>query len=113
GNGDMNSLSDVEEKYKKFGADGYMIGTGIFANPWLFNKDVNMLEKTLPERIDLYLHHIDLFEKQWGSERNFASLKKFAKTYISNIPDSASFRESLMETKSLDELKSKLKNFKD
>lgn len=109
GNGDLKSLEDVSEKHKKYNADGYMIGTGIFANPWLFNKSINVEKITIAERISLFLHHIELFEKQWGEGHNFASLKKFAKTYISNFPDSSELRQKLMETKSMQELKSELK----
>ena len=33
GNGDIVTLAEVEEKYKKYGCAGFMIGRGIFANP--------------------------------------------------------------------------------
>ena len=36
GNGDVKDLADAEEKIKATGADGVMIGRGIFGNPWLF-----------------------------------------------------------------------------
>ncbi len=112
GNGDIKSLAEVQKKYKKYKAEGYMVGTGIFSNPWLFNKEIDMEKITVKERLNLFLHHIDLFEKEWEREKNFASLKKFAKTYMSNFPESASFREKLMETKSMEELKSELRNYK-
>ncbi len=76
GNGDINSLEEVNKKYKDFGADGYMIGTGIFANPWLFNKKVTMEKITIDQRINLFLHHIDLFEQQWEGKPKFCQSKK-------------------------------------
>lgn len=113
GNGDIGSLEEISEKYNQYGCDGFMIGRGVFANPWVFNPAITMHEKTVEERIALYLHHIELFEKQWqGRKKNFALLKKFCKTYISNFPDSSEFRVSLMETKSIEALKETLKNFK-
>jgi tRNA-dihydrouridine synthase len=113
GNGDIVRLEDIEEKYKEYGIDGFMVGRGIFANPWIFDKSVDMTQKTIEERIDLYLHHIELFEKQWkGINKNFALLKKFGKTYISNFPDSSSMRDSLMQSRKLEELKEKLLTFK-
>ncbi len=36
GNGDVQDLADAEKKIKTTGADGVMIGRGIFGNPWLF-----------------------------------------------------------------------------
>ena len=105
-----------------------MIGRGIFSNPWLFNKKIDLQTITIDQRINLFLHHIELFEKQWSVDntsnspvnekkvgwhgsKNFALLKKFAKTYIQNFPDAAIFREKLMETKNLRELKETLQNY--
>ena len=127
GNGDITSREKIESKFKEYGCDGFMIGRGIFSNPWLFNPDIAVHTVSVEQRVNLFLHHIELFEKQWGVDRdsvvnekkvgwqgskNFALLKKFAKTYIQNFPDAANFREKLMETKTLQELKETLKNYK-
>ena len=128
GNGDIMSRDEINEKFKEYGCDGFMIGRGIFSNPWLFNKKIDLQKITIEQRISLFLHHIELFEKQWsldGKEdltvneikvgwhgtKHFALLKKFAKTYIQNFPEAANFREKLMETKTLEELKQTLKNY--
>lgn len=111
GNGDITSLQEIEEKFGTFGCDGFMVGRGIFANPWMFNPNVRMQDKTPQERIDLYLHHIQLYYDRWGDGKNFASLKKFCKTYISNFPESSEFRVRLMEARSASELMKKLQEF--
>lgn len=124
GNGDIMSRDEIQDKFKQYGCDGFMIGRGIFSNPWLFNTKIDIQTVSVQERINLYLHHIDLFEKQWAVDvqlnekkvgwsgsKNFALLKKFAKTYIQNFPDAANFREKLMETKTLKELKETLQNY--
>jgi len=128
GNGDIMSREEINEKYKQYGCDGFMIGRGIFSNPWLFNDKIDVQTITTAQRIILFLHHIELFEKQWGAvdnpnseinekkvgwngSKNFALLKKFAKTYIHNFPEAANFREKLMETKTLEELKQTLQNY--
>ncbi len=41
GNGDILSYAEVQTKYDDYGCDGFMIGRGIFANPFLFNKEVD------------------------------------------------------------------------
>jgi tRNA-dihydrouridine synthase len=123
GNGDIMSFKEIHEKYKKYACNGFMIGRGIFSNPWLFNEKIDVETVSIEVRINLYLHHIHLFEKQWESDvqvnkskvgwngsKNFALLKKFAKTYIQNFPEAAIFREKLMETKTLSELKETLQN---
>ena len=111
GNGDILSLEDIQEKYEAYAIDGYMIGRGIFANPWLFNKDEAQKEHTIAERVALYHKHISLYYKEWGGEKNFANLKKFAKTYISNFPEASQLREELMTAKSIDKLLSILKHY--
>ncbi|HWY79409.1 MAG TPA: tRNA-dihydrouridine synthase [Candidatus Sulfotelmatobacter sp.] len=111
GNGDIASLTEVQGKYYEYGCDGFMIGRGIFANPWIFNTTVTVETVSVKEKVNLYLYHIALFEKQWQGRKNFALLKKFAKTYINNFPDASAFREKLMEAKTLEELRTNLQNY--
>jgi len=111
GNGDVQSLWEVSEKYTEYGIDGFMIGRGVFANPWVFNPVVDFEKVSVAEKIDLYLYHISLFERQWNGRKNFALLKKFAKTYINNFPDASSFREKLMESKTLEQLRDTLQAY--
>lgn len=108
GNGDIVSFSEIAQKHQQYGCEGVMVGRGIFANPWLFNPAVKMEDKTIPERIGLYVHHIELFEREWQGTHNFALLKKFAKTYISNFDGASELRAQLMEAKTIGELKEKL-----
>ncbi len=112
GNGDIVVLSEVEEKFKKYGCEGIMIGRGIFANPWIFNRPVDMKEKTEKARVALFLRHIELFEKEWKGRRKFDPLKKFAKVYLSNFDGAADLRMELMKAKSLEEMKLTLKDYK-
>ncbi len=104
GNGEISSLSEVSEKYQKYGCEGFMIGRGIFANPWLFDAS---RENGIPieERFETFIKHINLYEKTWGSKKNYANLKKFCKAYINNFPGASRCREKIMEAKSLEELR--------
>lgn len=112
GNGDITSLAEINEKYETYGIDGFMVGRGIFANPWMFNPNIKMENITVEERLDHYLKHIAIYQKFWGEGKNFASLKKFAKTYISNFPDSSDLRVKLMESKKIEELIESLHDYK-
>jgi len=111
GNGDIRSLTEVKEKSAQYGCEGFMIGRGVFANPWVFNAEVDFETVSIEEKVSLYLHHISLFEKQWQGKKNFALLKKFAKTYINNFPDAVAMREKLMETKKIEDLRSILEEY--
>lgn len=112
GNGDIHSFEEITAKFDEYGCDGLMVGRGIFANPWIFNPQVDMTKVTSDERIKLYLHHIELFEQRWQGKKNFALLKKFAKTYISNFDGASEFRDKLMATATMQELLNTLKSYK-
>lgn len=105
GNGDITSLNEVKEKHEEYGCEGFMIGRGIFANPWVFNGSKNTQDISLDERFAIFLRHIDLYEKTWGRNKNFENLKKFCKVYINNFPEAAKYREKVMKAKSLEELR--------
>lgn len=105
GNGEIASLNDVNEKYKEYGCGGFMIGRGIFANPWFFDISREKAGIPIEERFETFLRHINLYEKTWGSKKNYANLKKFCKAYINNFPGAAKYREKIMEAKSLEQLR--------
>lgn len=98
GNGDVSSLIEAKEKALKYNLDGIMIGRGIFHNPWLFNQNKSLRGVTINERLSLLLEHVELFEKTWGSQKNYHILKKYFKIYISDFPGAQEMRVKFMET---------------
>ena len=104
GNGDIKSLGEVAKKYETYHCDGFMVGRGIFHNPWLFNPAVQLTMLTRRQRLELYMEHIELFENTW-KQRNFALLKKFCKTYINNFDGASELREEIMRSENLQELR--------
>ena len=61
GNGDVDSLVMAREYVAKYGADGVMIGRGIFGNPWFFSDRT----PDLRERLERMVAHAELFEKMY------------------------------------------------
>lgn len=112
GNGDIQSLNEVREKFETYHCEGFMIGRGIFHNPWMFDPKIKLETVTVARRVDLFLKHIQLFEDTWGDKKNPANLKKFCKTYIQNFPDASSIRESIMKAKTLDDIRNILHAYK-
>ncbi len=111
GNGDIQTYQEIQDKYTTYGNEGFMIGRGIFQNPFLFNKSVNIDYVTVEQRIALYIKHIKLFDKTW-KKKNPALLKKFCKTYLSNFEDATSLREKIMLCSKTEEMLVILKNYK-
>lgn len=112
GNGDLLTFDDINEKFKLYGCDGFMVGRVIFQNPWIFNRKVDVEKVTIKQRLDLFTKHINLFNKTWKGEKNPSLLKKFCKTYISNFPDVVSLREKIMACKTTSEMLEVLKEYK-
>ena len=103
GNGDVKSYAEAVAKSQKYGLDGIMIARGIFANPWVFEKEPNTHPKK--EYIEVLLKHLDLYEKTWGGIKDFNIMKKFFKMYVNNFPGAASLRARLMNTKNYQEVR--------
>ncbi len=103
GNGDIQSYKEIVEKHKTYGADGGMVGRGIFQNPWLFDKEENPKEHSTKEYLDLLQKHTKLFNDTWGNAKNFEIMKKFFKIYVKGFPGANEFRQELMEVKSYEE----------
>lgn len=104
GNGDVRDLKTATELSARTGADGIMLGRGIFYNPYVFNPDADPLSvRSRTEKIDLAIEHTRRFRQAYGSSRNFEILKKFYKCYLQNYPGSEIELSRLMTVHSYEE----------
>ena len=101
GNGDIKSVKQAMEYYRKYNVDGVMIGRAALDNPCVFSEHKVFSQSDL---INLFKKHVLLFKDTWGDSKDFSVLKKFVKSYISGFPEAQSIREEMMNTKSIDEL---------
>lgn len=111
GNGDVESIDQGLKFVKQFRVDGIMIGRGIFKNPWVFEKPGKM--HTVEERLKLLLKHAEIFEKTWGSSKNWAILNKYFKIYCQGFPKAAELRQKLVGINRVDEIKLLIKDYLD
>jgi nifR3 family TIM-barrel protein len=98
GNGDIMSLKEGQDKVLKYGLDGFMVGRGVFKNPWIFNENVILENISDSERIKLLKYHLDLYTKYWENEKDYNLLKKFFKIYIHDFSGASFLRADLMNT---------------
>ena len=100
-NGDIKDKSaalKLHEKYPEI--DGFMIGRGVFANPYCFTDHT----ATREELMELLNYHLDLYEeKSKTTYLSYEPLKHFFKMYINNFPGASDLRAKLMETHSVSE----------
>lgn len=123
-NGDIKNLQQVRELSQKYpGVDGWMIGRGVFENPYCFTEHM----PTQAELMELLNLHLDLFEAQDvkhcamqaelmrenpefalkadGKVRGlpYEPLKHYFKIYIKGFSGASELRAKLMETHSVEE----------
>lgn len=123
-NGDIKDLKQVRElaqQYPEVG--GWMIGRGVFENPYCFTEHA----PTREDLMELLYLHLDLFEAQDakhcaaqaelmrenpefalktdGKVRGlpYEPLKHYFKIYVKSFPGASELRAKLMETHSIDE----------
>jgi tRNA-dihydrouridine synthase len=110
GNGDVESHQDGLDKVKQYGVDGVMVGRGIFHDQWIFAKEKH--QPTVEERLNLLLKHAELFDKVWGTTKNFAILKKFFKAYIHDFDGASEMRTELMKANDIKDVRTIVEELK-
>ncbi len=100
-NGDIKDRAaalNLHAKYPEI--DGFMIGRGVFSNPYCFTDHV----ATREELMELLNLHLDLYEGQMALHGlPYEPLKHYYKIYINNFPGASDLRARLMETHSVAE----------
>ena len=127
-NGDIKDLAQVKDLAQKYPqVDGYMIGRGVFENPYCFTDHVG----TRSELLDLLEYHLDLFDAEDARLRceraaalsegletvtrglPFDPLKHYFKIYIHEFPGAAELRAKLMECRNTREVREVLTGWDD
>jgi nifR3 family TIM-barrel protein len=81
GNGDVSSLSKIEDIKRITGCDGVMIGRASFGNPWIFSRiEKSTLSQT--NILDLIQSHWDLMKDFYGIEKADYLFRKHLKAYL-------------------------------
>lgn len=92
GNGDVVNVAQGRERALASGADGVMIGRGIFGNPWLFSERI----PEHAERMRVLAEHCMAFE-ELCSHKSFSVMKKHFKAYVHGFEGAAMLRDRLMQ----------------
>jgi tRNA-dihydrouridine synthase len=110
GNGDVMNREQGIEKAQESGADGIMIGRGIFKNPWAFlPSEVSEVVDTRVNRLEMLIEHLENWITTWSTQKHFPAMKKFVKMYINNFEGAKDLRMELMEMNNPDQMLNKLK----
>ena len=106
-NGDIKNRTEALILSQKFTeADGFMIGRGVFENPFCFKatEDGSPYVPSRSELLALLNLHLDLFDKHSATTpRSYEPLKHYFKIYLRDFPGASDLRARLMDTHSTNE----------
>lgn len=111
GNGDVQDWSQAKKMHKQYGVDGVMIGRGIFASPWAFEKQDFPEKHTKEESVNLLIKHVRLYDKTWKNVKNFHIMKRFFKIYVHSFDGASKLRARLMDTNNAEEALNTIRMF--
>ena len=119
GNGDVETLEIAHARIKESGADGAMIGRGMFGNPWFFNSESGGRAPNVREKLLKMVEHTELFEKLYKSDqtkaqgklKNFEIMKKHFKAYCAGFDGAKELRLNLMEAENAVEVRKFTENY--
>ena len=119
-NGDIKDLAQVKALSAQYPqVDGWMIGRGVFENPYCFTEH----QATQQELLDLLNYHLDLFDAKDAELKAqraqalsegldsevrglaFEPLKRFFKVYIHSFAGASELRAKLMECRNTAEVR--------
>ena len=99
GNGDVRSPEHGRALAARTGADGVMIGRGVFGNPWLFSAAGK--PDDLRAAVETMFAHAVLYDLLFAGRKNFVDLRRHFKAYVGGFAGAKRLRMELMETRSV------------
>ena len=92
GNGDVQDVAHARVRAEESGADGVMIGRGMFGNPWVMTG----YTATPREKIEALIVHTQAYEKEFEGIKSFAVMKKHFASYVTGFDGAKELRMHLM-----------------
>ena len=118
GNGDIKTFEDVETMLALSGADGAMIGRGIYGKPWFLSQVIHYLktgerkpDPTLAEQYIIIQHHMEAIVEHYGEEAGIRIARKHLGWYSKGLPNSSDFRALVNTQETLEAVLETLKTF--
>lgn len=116
-NGDIKDLISLKQALKDSGADGVMIGRGVYGKPWLFKKLQTEINGGIFEELkkielkELIFKHFDLSINYYGEAGGVNIFRKHLGWYTAGLPNSAEFRGRMNKVRDIEVLKKMIEEF--
>ncbi len=117
-NGDINSIEDAIRCKEESGADGVMIGRGVYGKPWFINQVMHyfktgeqLADPSIETKLASILEHYDHMVEHYGEEAGVRMARKHVGWYSSGLPSSAEFRFKVNQLDEANEIKKHIAEF--
>ena len=117
-NGDITTLEDAVKCREESGADGVMIGRGVYGKPWFINQVMHFFNtgEKLPDpsmeiKLKSILEHYDHMIEHYGEECGIRMARKHIGWYSGGLNSSAEFRFKVNKLTKSSEVKKHLSDF--
>ncbi|NOZ66302.1 MAG: tRNA dihydrouridine synthase DusB [Alphaproteobacteria bacterium] len=101
-NGDIVTCEDAKEALRQSGADGVMIGRGVYGRPWFIAQVIHFLktgeklpDPSLAELKNIVLDHYQAMIDHYGEDAGKKIARKHISWYTKGLRDSAAFRQQV------------------
>jgi len=101
-NGDIVTCEDAAEALRQSGADGVMIGRGVYGKPWFLSQVIHYLktgekrpDPSLAELKYIVINHYQAMLDHYGEDAGKRIARKHISWYTKGLRDSASFRQQV------------------
>jgi len=101
-NGDIDSPAAAARCLAESGADGVMIGRGVYGRPWLLAQVAGFLrsgvappDPPLVRQLEMALEHFEMMLCHYGAEHGLRIARKHLAWYSKGLPGSAEFRAGI------------------
>ena len=117
-NGDINSPDSCLNAMNTAGADGIMIGRSTLGNPFIFKQGKEIIntgtysEPSIKDNIACCIRHLELNIEIKG-ERGLIEFRKHYSGYLKGMYNASEFRQKLVISENIDEIKNILWNYYD
>lgn len=112
GNGDVVDLASLERMLSVTGCDGVMIGRAALGNPWIFEQllcwwrgEAAPPAPTAQDRVQMYMHHLDLYLQNADSWHAVMEMRKWAGWYLRGFPGAVSLRKTIYRLEAPDAIR--------
>ena len=104
GNGDIRTVDQAQKFLNDSGVDAVMIGRGALRNPWIFKECIGFNKNDFESPCKVLDRYLELLRDKYDIRNTIIYLRKFASWLVYGYPGAASFRSSMYQLLTVDEL---------